>query len=304
MTPIRIVFFQHPLFQFILVHQIPKEYQMQYSILFLSLFISQTKLRFQGLYGVKSIQYDLSQVFFSPHLLHTSLLHRNQPTTESPSNDPQRSIKDLIRQESFIWMITFLFKEIEDMILVLSERLLYSYCPPSFDFQKDERVIHVLKDIEKQFIENHNISIENKNMISLLSTSKEPLSPPSDLTSGRTTVNCLNKQIKNINYVNEYSFTNVILSKGTIQDKRLLDQQVCSILFSFIFQRNDEREAKLCCQKIMNEYDINVIIIDTEFQFDRKKLTVYYKSEGRIDYKSFIKDMYLLYNARIWMQKV
>lgn len=72
-------------------------------------------------------------------------------------------------------------------------------------------------------------------MISLLSTSKEPLSPPSDLTSGRTTVNCLNKQIKNINYENEYSFTNVILSKGTIQDKRLLDQQVCSILFSFIF---------------------------------------------------------------------
>lgn len=54
----------------------------------------------------------------------------------------------------------------------------------------------------------------------------------------------------------------------------------------------------------MNEYNINVIIIDTEFQFDRKKLTVYYKSEGRIDYKSFIKDMYLLYNARIWMQKV
>ena len=61
------------------------------------------------------------------------------------------------------------------------------------------------------------------------------LSPPSDLTSVRTTVNCLNKQIKNINYENEYSFTNVILSKGTIQDKRLLDQQVCSILFSFIF---------------------------------------------------------------------
>lgn len=72
-------------------------------------------------------------------------------------------------------------------------------------------------------------------MISLLSASKEPLSPPSDPTSGRTTINCLNKQIKNINYENEYSFTNVILSKGTIQDKRLLDQQVCSILFSFIF---------------------------------------------------------------------
>ena len=79
-------------------------------------------------------------------------------------------------------------------------------------------------------------------MISLLSTSKEPLSPPSDLTSGRTTVNCLNKQIKNINYENEYSFTNIILSKGTIQDKRLLDQQVCSILFSFICTEQNVEE--------------------------------------------------------------
>ena len=47
-----------------------------------------------------------------------------------------------------------------------------------------------------------------------------------------------------------------------------------------------------------------MLILDAEFQYDRKKLTIYYYSDVRIDFRGFVKELYSLFYARIWMENV
>ena len=47
-----------------------------------------------------------------------------------------------------------------------------------------------------------------------------------------------------------------------------------------------------------------MMVLDAEFQYDRKKLTIYYYSDVRIDFRGFVKELYSLFYARIWMENV
>ena len=49
---------------------------------------------------------------------------------------------------------------------------------------------------------------------------------------------------------------------------------------------------------------MDIVIVDAEFQFDRKKLTIYYYSYSRIDFRNFVKELYSIYYARIWMENI
>lgn len=49
---------------------------------------------------------------------------------------------------------------------------------------------------------------------------------------------------------------------------------------------------------------MDIVIVDAEFQFDRKKLTIYYYCHNRVDFRSFVKELYSIYYARIWMENV
>ena len=37
---------------------------------------------------------------------------------------------------------------------------------------------------------------------------------------------------------------------------------------------------------------MDIVIVDAEFQYDRKKLTVFYYSNYRVDFRDFVKDLY------------
>lgn len=49
---------------------------------------------------------------------------------------------------------------------------------------------------------------------------------------------------------------------------------------------------------------MDIVVVDAEFQYDRKKLTIYYFSNSRIDFRSFVKELYSIYYARIWMENI
>lgn len=50
-------------------------------------------------------------------------------------------------------------------------------------------------------------------------------------------------------------------------------------------------------------YCLPMAIFDAEYQFDRHKLTIYYNSSSRIDFRELVRDLYSAYKARIWMKK-
>lgn len=46
---------------------------------------------------------------------------------------------------------------------------------------------------------------------------------------------------------------------------------------------------------------LNMEIIDCEYQFDKKKITFFYRSDERIDFRELVKDLYKIFKTRIWM---
>lgn len=46
---------------------------------------------------------------------------------------------------------------------------------------------------------------------------------------------------------------------------------------------------------------LSIRILNTEFQYDRKKLTIYYTCQERNDFREFVKDIFKLYKTRIWL---
>ena len=52
------------------------------------------------------------------------------------------------------------------------------------------------------------------------------------------------------------------------------------------------------------EYNIPLIVVDVEMQFDRAKYTVYYVSDGRVDFRELVRELVNRYKIRVWMQQV
>lgn len=71
---------------------------------------------------------------------------------------------------------------------------------------------------------------------------------------------------------------------------------------------NVQAQAEIKCTETAKhrvlEHGLDMKVIDAEYQFDRKKLTFYYDSGDRVDFRDLIRDLYKLYRARIWMSKV
>ena len=58
------------------------------------------------------------------------------------------------------------------------------------------------------------------------------------------------------------------------------------------------------CKEKAETHGLEIFILDVEFQYDRKKLTIYYYSDARVDFRGFVKELYSLFYARIWMENV
>ncbi|KAG8342587.1 hypothetical protein TRVL_06581 [Trypanosoma vivax] len=63
-----------------------------------------------------------------------------------------------------------------------------------------------------------------------------------------------------------------------------------------------EDRAVEVAQKKVEEHCLPMSIVDAEYQFDRKKLTFYYRSHQRLDFRILVRDLYKTFRARIWME--
>ncbi|KAI9247340.1 PSP1 C-terminal conserved region-domain-containing protein [Sporodiniella umbellata] len=68
----------------------------------------------------------------------------------------------------------------------------------------------------------------------------------------------------------------------------------------YIKWKDERRALNVCIQKTKNR-NLPMEIIDAEYQWDRKKLTFYYTSRKRIDFRELIRDLFKIYRTRIWM---
>lgn len=64
-----------------------------------------------------------------------------------------------------------------------------------------------------------------------------------------------------------------------------------------------ELRAVDVAQEKVREHQLPMKIVDAEYQFDRKKLTFYYQSQHRLDFRNLVRDLYKTFRARIWMEQ-
>lgn len=65
----------------------------------------------------------------------------------------------------------------------------------------------------------------------------------------------------------------------------------------------ERRAVDVCMQRVL-EHGLPMVIVDAEYQFDKKKLTFYYEAQQRMDFRELVRDLFKTFRARIWMELV
>jgi cell fate regulator YaaT (PSP1 superfamily) len=72
-------------------------------------------------------------------------------------------------------------------------------------------------------------------------------------------------------------------------------------LRSLASKSQEEAIAVLRCTSRVRARRLPMEIVDAEYQWDRNKLTFYFKSESRIDFRELVRELFRIYKTRIWM---
>ncbi|WVQ81888.1 hypothetical protein IAT38_004015 [Cryptococcus sp. DSM 104549] len=66
----------------------------------------------------------------------------------------------------------------------------------------------------------------------------------------------------------------------------------------------DEYEAMMICREKVVQRGLPMQIVDAEYQWDRRKLTFYFKADKRVDFRDLTKENFRIFKSRIWMSMV
>jgi hypothetical protein len=84
-----------------------------------------------------------------------------------------------------------------------------------------------------------------------------------------------------------------VLRLATMEERSLISEKVAE----------EEVTLQVCREKAL-ERGLPMNIVDAEYQYDRHKLTIYFESNRRVDFRDLVSDMFALYKTRIWMAQV
>ena len=68
--------------------------------------------------------------------------------------------------------------------------------------------------------------------------------------------------------------------------------------------RKREKEAFDICEKKILEHKLEMKLVDVEFTFDNSKILFYFTSDGRVDFRSLVKDLASVFRTRIELRQI
>jgi len=66
----------------------------------------------------------------------------------------------------------------------------------------------------------------------------------------------------------------------------------------------DAADALVRCEKLIAKHDLPMKLIDGEYQHDRNKLTFYFTSDNRVDFRALVRDLAAVYRTRIELRQI
>ncbi len=68
--------------------------------------------------------------------------------------------------------------------------------------------------------------------------------------------------------------------------------------------RSLEKKAFRDCQKRIENHGLDMKLVDVEYQFDHKKITFYFTSDKRVDFRALVRDLAGYYKTRIELRQI
>ncbi|HNR68776.1 MAG TPA: regulatory iron-sulfur-containing complex subunit RicT [bacterium] len=72
------------------------------------------------------------------------------------------------------------------------------------------------------------------------------------------------------------------------------------------YQENRKKEVKAyhLCRKKISEHQLDMKLVDVEYQFDGNKITFYFTADQRVDFRELVKDLAGVYKVRIELRQI
>ena len=82
--------------------------------------------------------------------------------------------------------------------------------------------------------------------------------------------------------------------------RRVATEQDIAMLHSEI--ATSECQALKTCRDIVTRMNLNMEVVDCEYQFDRKKISFYFDSEESVDFRELNTELFRIFGVRIWLE--
>ena len=96
----------------------------------------------------------------------------------------------------------------------------------------------------------------------------------------------------------------VTLSNIKGEPKKLIRKAAEDDLEKLRQNREREEQAALIARQMIQKHHLNMKLVDVEFQYDQNKLTFYFTSEKRVDFRELVKDLAAKYRTRIELRQI
>ena len=101
-----------------------------------------------------------------------------------------------------------------------------------------------------------------------------------------------------IRYVDKSMFPDAKDMKSILRRATYTDIQI------MMDNRRMEEEAFIVCRKKIEKHELNMKLVDVEYQFDANKICFYFTADKRIDFRSLVKDLAAEYRTRIELRQI
>jgi cell fate regulator YaaT (PSP1 superfamily) len=103
-----------------------------------------------------------------------------------------------------------------------------------------------------------------------------------------------------------------VVNMGSLVDKRAGDQELLQSIRKpsrIDLERMEEnlqleRDAFFDCRKRIEEHGLEMKLVDVEYQLDRNKITFYFTSNIRVDFRALVRDLASRYRTRIELRQI
>ena len=96
----------------------------------------------------------------------------------------------------------------------------------------------------------------------------------------------------------------VSLKEMDTEPKKLMRLATDDDLNKLKTNRIEEESAFEVCKEKINKHNLNMKLVDVEYQFDKNKLTFYFTSDQRVDFRQLVRDLASKYKTRIELRQI